>query len=75
MAKMHQLSLDHRHCLVTSRILVGDLMEIHLHHAQSLGELILDGRHKSFRALACPLKPAGLKDERQVRSRQHHTPY
>ena len=23
-------------------------MEIHLHHAQSLGELILDGQHKHF---------------------------
>ena len=34
--------------------------EIHLHHAQSLGELILDGQHKPFRALACPLKPAAV---------------
>ena len=49
-------------------MLVGDLMEIHLHHAQSLGELILDGRHKPFRALACPLKPAVLKDNREVKS-------
>ena len=66
MAKMHQISLDHLRCLVKQRMLVGDLMEIHLHHAQSLGELILDGRHKPFRALACPLKPAVLKDERQA---------
>ena len=49
-------------------MLVGDLMEIHLHHAQSLGELIFDGRHKPFRALGCPLKPAVLKDEREVKS-------
>ena len=70
MAKMHQLSLDRCHCLVTSRTMVGDLMEIHLHHAQSLGELILDGRHKPFRALACPLKPAVLKDKRQATSRE-----
>jgi len=47
-------------------MLVEDLMEIHLHHAQSRGELILDGRHKPFRALACPLKRAELKDERQA---------
>ena len=38
-------------------------MEIHLHHAQSLGELIIDGRHTPFRALACRLKPAMLKGE------------
>ena len=68
MAKWHQISLDHCRCLGTPRMLVGDLMEIHLHHAQSLGELILDGRHKPFRALACPLKPAVLKDNREVKS-------
>ena len=68
MAKRHQISLDHCRYLVTPRMLVGDLMEIHLHHAQSLGELILDGRHKPFRALACPLKPAVVKDEREVKS-------
>jgi len=51
-------------------MLVEDLMEIHLHHAQSLGELILDGRHKPFRALACPLnQQAGLKAEKETR---HH---
>ena len=70
MAKRHQISLDHCRYLVTPRMLVGDLMEIHLHHAQSLGELIRDGRHKPFRALACPLKPAVLKDERQATSRE-----
>ena len=51
-------------------MLVGDLMEVHLHHAQSLGEFIRDGQHKPFRALACPLKPAVLKDERQATSRE-----
>ena len=66
MAKRHQISLDLCRCLVTPRMLVEDLMEIHLHHAQSLGELILDGRHKPFRALACPLKRAALKDELQA---------
>ena len=66
MAKKYQISLDHCRCLVTPRMLVGDLMEIHLHHAQSRGELILDGQHKPFRALACPLKRAVLKDERQA---------
>ena len=60
------MSLDHCRRLVTPRMLVGDLMEIHLHHAQSLGELILDGRHKPFRALACPLKRAALKDQLQA---------
>ena len=66
MAKRHQILLDHCRYLVTPRMLVGDLMEIHLHHAQSLGELIPDGRHKPFRALACPLKRAVLKDEQQA---------
>ena len=46
---------------------VGDLMEIHLHHAQSLGELILDGRHTPFRALACPLKPSVVRSEREAK--------
>ena len=51
-------------------MLVEDLMEIHLHHAQSLGELILDGRHKPFHALACPLnQQAGLRAEKETR---HH---
>ena len=59
------------HCgLVTPRRLVGDLMEIHLHHAQSLGELILDGRHTPFRALACPLKSALVREEREAKRRQ-----
>ena len=49
-------------------MLVGDLMEIHLHHAQSLGEFIRDGRHKPFRALACPLKPAVLGQSRGKKS-------
>ena len=66
MAKRHQISLDLCRCLVTPRMLVEDLMEIHLYHAQSLGELILDGRHKPFRALTCPLKRAVLKDKRQA---------
>jgi len=66
MAKRHQISLANCRRLVTPGMLVGDLMEIHLHHAQSLGELILDGRHKPFRALACPLKRAALKDELQA---------
>lgn len=39
-------------------------MEIHLHHAQSVGELILDGHHKPFRALACHLKQAVGRDGR-----------
>ena len=45
-------------------------MEIHLHHAQSLGELILDGQHKPFRALACPLKPAVVREGREAKRRQ-----
>ena len=45
-------------------------MEIHLHHAQSLGELIVDGRHKPFRALACPLKPVVLRDGSQAKRHQ-----
>ena len=68
MAKRHQISLDHCRYLVTPTMLVGDLMEIHLHHAQSLGEFIRDGRHKPFRALACQLKPPVLKDEREGKS-------
>jgi len=45
-------------------------MEIHLHHAQSLGELILDGQHKPFRALACPLKPAVVRERREAKRHQ-----
>ena len=45
-------------------------MEIHLHHAQSVGKLILDGGHKPFRALACPLKPAVVRGGREVKRLQ-----
>ncbi len=41
--KWQQMTLDPHLALVTPRKLVKDLMEIHLHHAQSLGELIVDG--------------------------------
>ena len=45
-------------------------MEIHLQEAQSLGVLVLDGSHKPFRALACPLnQQAGLRAEKETR---HH---
>ena len=67
MVNRHQISLDHCRCLVTPRKLVGDLMEIHLHHAQSLGELILDGQHKPFRALACLLKPAVVRERSEAK--------
>ena len=46
-------------------------MEIHLHHAQSLGELILDGRHTPFRALACPLKPSVVRSEREAKRHKY----
>ena len=64
------MTLDPHFALVTPRKLVVDLMEIHLHHAQSLGELIVDGRHKPFRALACPLKPAVVRGGREARRHQ-----
>ena len=67
MPKWQQMTLDPHFALVTPRKLVGDLMEIHLHHAQSLGELIVDGRHTPFRALACPLKPSVLRSEREAK--------
>ena len=68
--KWQQMTLDPHFALVTPRKLVGDLMEIHLHHAQSLGELIVDGRHKPFRALACPLKPAVVRGGREAKRHQ-----
>ena len=70
MPKWQQMTLDQLFALVTPRELVGDLMEIHLHHAQSLGELILEGRHTPFRALACPLKPAVMKGGREAKRPQ-----
>ena len=45
-------------------------MEIHLHHAQSLGELIVDVRHTPFRALACPLKPVVARGGREAKGHQ-----
>ena len=69
MPKWQQMTLDPRLTLVTPRELVGDLMEIHLHHAQALGELISDGRHTPFRALVCPLKPAVVRGGRE--SKRH----
>ena len=51
----HLPSLDSFQALIKPRILAQDPMEIQLQHAQSLGELVVDGSHKSFRALACPL--------------------
>ena len=70
MPKWQQMTLDPLFTLVTPRELVGDLMEIHLHHAQSLGELIFDGRHTPFRALACPLKPAVVRGGREAKRHQ-----
>ena len=57
----HLSSLDSSQALIRQGKLVRDLMEIHLQHAQSLGELVLDGSHKPFRALACPLNRAGVR--------------
>ena len=34
------------------------LMAIHTAHAEPIGELIHEGRHKPFRALACPIGPS-----------------
>ena len=70
MPKWQQMTLDPLFTLVTPRELVGDLMEIHLHYAQSLGELIFDGRHTPFRALACPLKPAVVRGGRESKRHQ-----
>ena len=40
----------------------GNAMKIHTANAQSIGSLILDGEHKPFHALACPLKrPASVR--------------
>ena len=41
-------------------------MEIHLQHAQSLGELVLDGSHKPFHALAGAIHQAGLRAEKET---------
>ena len=32
-------------------------MEIHTAHGEPIGEFICEGRHKPFRALACPIGP------------------
>ena len=65
----HLSSLDSSKALIRPRILVPNPMEIHLQHAESLGELVLDGSHKPFRALACPLNKAGLRAEEET---PHH---
>ena len=65
----HLSSLDFSKALIRPRILVQNPIETHLQHAQSLGELVLDGLHKPFRALACPLNKAGLRAEEET---QHH---
>ncbi|MDC0251368.1 hypothetical protein SynSYN20_02908 [Synechococcus sp. SYN20] len=33
-------------------------MEIHTAHGEPIGEFICEGRHKPFRALACPIGPS-----------------
>ena len=33
-------------------------MEIHTAHAEPIGEFIREGKHKPFRALACPIGPS-----------------
>ena len=62
----HLSSLDSSRALIRPRILVRDPTEIHLQHAQSLGEFVLDGSHKPFRALDCPLDQAGLRAEKNT---------
>ena len=70
MPKWQQMTLDPLFTLFTPRELVGDLMEIHLHHAQSLGELIFGGRHTPFRALACLLKSSVVRSESEAKRLQ-----
>ena len=65
----HLSSLDSSQALLKPRILVRDPMEIHLLHAQSLGEVVVDGSNKPFLGLACPLNRAGVKAEKET---QHH---
>ena len=65
----HLSSLDSSQDLIRAKILVRDPMEIHLQHAQPLGELVVDGAHKPFRALACPLNRAEVRAEKET---QHH---
>ena len=40
-------------------------MEIHTAHAQPLGNLIHEGHHKPFHALACPLNPQTIRAEKK----------
>ncbi len=38
-------------------------MTIHITNAQSIGSLVVEGKHKPFRALACPLGSITCEDD------------
>ena len=44
----------------------GSAMKIDSANAQPMGSLIIEGGHKPFHALACPLKPASVRISRKA---------
>ena len=44
----------------------GSAMKIDSANAQPIGSLIIEGEHKPFHALACPLKPASVRISRKA---------
>ena len=47
-------------------LVCGSAMKIDSANAQPIGSLIIEGGHKPFHALACPLKPASVRISRKA---------
>ena len=47
-------------------LVCGSTMKIDSSNAQPMGSLIIEGGHKPFHALACPLKPASVRISRKA---------
>ena len=47
-------------------LVCGSAMKIDSANAQPMGSLIIEGGHKPFHALACPLKPASVRISRKA---------
>ena len=47
-------------------LVCGSTMKIDSANAQPMGSLIIEGVHKPFHALACPLKPASVRISRKA---------
>lgn len=47
---------------------IESTMKIDTAHAEPMGSLVVEGKHRPFHALACALKPATVRIKRKIRA-------